>query len=113
MVAVLGGADAGKSTLLGVLAHGEFDNGRGSARLNVLRHLHELRSGRTSSISHEILGFDTEVTKSILMLCINLYAIINLYLVFFFFFNHFCFREMLSTIKKPVQPKKFEIAHQS
>ncbi|KAE9531685.1 hypothetical protein AGLY_010891 [Aphis glycines] len=60
MVAVLGGADAGKSTLLGVLAHGEFDNGRGSARLNVLRHLHELRSGRTSSISHEILGFDTE-----------------------------------------------------
>lgn len=63
MVAVLGGADAGKSTLLGVLAHGEFDNGRGSARLNVLRHLHELRSGRTSSISHEILGFDTEVIK--------------------------------------------------
>jgi len=63
MVAVIGGADAGKSTLLGVLAHGEFDNGRGSARLNVLRHLHELRSGRTSSISHEILGFDTEVIK--------------------------------------------------
>ncbi|XP_050543928.1 GTP-binding protein 2 [Daktulosphaira vitifoliae] len=58
MVAVLGGVDAGKSTLLGVLAHGENDNGRGSARLNVLRHLHELRSGRTSSISHEILGFD-------------------------------------------------------
>lgn len=66
MVAVLGGADAGKSTLLGVLAHGEYDNGRGSARLNVLRHLHELRSGRTSSISHEILGFDTEVKYTII-----------------------------------------------
>lgn len=71
MVAVLGGADAGKSTLLGVLAHGEYDNGRGSARLNVLRHLHELRSGRTSSISHEILGFDTEVIKMLFLKFIN------------------------------------------
>lgn len=70
MVAVLGGADAGKSTLLGVLAHGEFDNGRGSARLNVLRHLHELRSGRTSSISHEILGFETEVKKNLNLIVI-------------------------------------------
>lgn len=66
MVAVIGGADAGKSTLLGVLAHGEFDNGRGSARLNVLRYLHELRSGRTSSTSYEILGFDTEVIKMLI-----------------------------------------------
>lgn len=57
-VAVLGSADAGKSTLLGVLTHGELDNGRGSARLNMFRHMHEIRSGRTSSVSHEILGFD-------------------------------------------------------
>lgn len=57
-VAVLGSADAGKSTLLGVLTHGELDNGRGSARLNMFRHIHEIRSGRTSSVSHEILGFD-------------------------------------------------------
>ncbi|CAB3382949.1 Hypothetical predicted protein [Cloeon dipterum] len=58
-VAVVGGADAGKSTLLGVLTQGQLDNGRGRARLNMFRHLHEIQSGRTSSISHEILGFDS------------------------------------------------------
>jgi len=57
-VSVLGNVDAGKSTLLGVLTHGEHDNGRGRARLNLFRHLHEIQSGRTSCISHEILGFD-------------------------------------------------------
>ncbi|XP_034233745.1 GTP-binding protein 2 [Thrips palmi] len=57
-VAVMGSADAGKSTLLGVLTQGQLDNGRGRSRLNMFRHVHEVRSGRTSSISHEILGFD-------------------------------------------------------
>ncbi|KAI9097268.1 GTP-binding protein 2-like protein [Phlyctochytrium arcticum] len=57
-VAIIGGADAGKSTLLGVLAYSENDNGRGKARLNLLRHRHEIESGRTSSISHQIVGFD-------------------------------------------------------
>ncbi|KAF9434160.1 GTP binding protein [Entomortierella beljakovae] len=56
-VALVGGPDAGKSTLLGRLAHGIADNGRGKARLNLLRHRHEISSGRTSSISHEIIGF--------------------------------------------------------
>ncbi|XP_067619613.1 GTP-binding protein 2 [Eurosta solidaginis] len=59
-VAVLGGAEAGKSTLLGVLTQGEFDNGRGLARLIMFRHMHEIQSGRTSSISHETLGFDSQ-----------------------------------------------------
>ncbi|XP_060537431.1 GTP-binding protein 2 isoform X1 [Cylas formicarius] len=59
-VAVLGNADAGKSTLLGVLTQGNLDNGRGKARLNMFRHLHEIQSGRTSSISHEILGFNSQ-----------------------------------------------------
>ncbi len=57
-VAVLGNVDSGKSTLLGVLTQGELDNGRGRARLNLFRHLHEIQTGRTSSISIEILGFD-------------------------------------------------------
>ncbi|KAI1318955.1 GTP binding protein [Mortierella claussenii] len=57
-VALVGGPDAGKSTLLGRLAHGIADNGRGKARLNLLRHRHEISSGRTSSISHEIMGFN-------------------------------------------------------
>ncbi|XP_041984277.1 GTP-binding protein 2-like [Aricia agestis] len=59
-VAVLGANEAGKSTLVGVLTQGELDNGRGSARLNMFRHLHEVKSGRTSSLSHEILGFDAQ-----------------------------------------------------
>lgn len=57
-VAVMGSGDAGKSTLVGVLTQGSLDNGRGRSRLNMFRHLHEIRSGRTSSISHEVLGFD-------------------------------------------------------
>uniref|UniRef100_A0A674AIV8 GTP-binding protein 1 n=1 Tax=Salmo trutta TaxID=8032 RepID=A0A674AIV8_SALTR len=48
-VAVVGNVDAGKSTLLGVLTHGELDNGRGFARQKLFRHKHEMESGRTSS----------------------------------------------------------------
>ncbi|XP_053731003.1 GTP-binding protein 2 isoform X1 [Synchiropus splendidus] len=59
-VAVLGNVDSGKSTLLGVLTQGELDNGRGKARLNLFRHLHEIQTGRTSSISFEILGFNSK-----------------------------------------------------
>lgn len=57
-VAVVGNVDAGKSTLLGVLTHGELDNGRGFARQRLFRHKHELESGRTSSVGNDILGFD-------------------------------------------------------
>lgn len=59
-LAVIGNVDVGKSTLVGVLTQGELDNGRGRARLNLFRHLHEIESGRTSSISHEILGFNSK-----------------------------------------------------
>ncbi|CAF1448497.1 unnamed protein product [Adineta steineri] len=63
-VAVLGTVDSGKSSLVGVCTHGELDNGRGRARLNLFRYLHEIQTGRTSSITHEILGFD-DLGKSI------------------------------------------------
>uniref|UniRef100_A0A3Q4B6X0 Tr-type G domain-containing protein n=1 Tax=Mola mola TaxID=94237 RepID=A0A3Q4B6X0_MOLML len=59
-VAVLGNVGSGKSTLLGVLTQGELDNGRGRARLNLFRHLHEIQTGHTSSISFEILGFNSK-----------------------------------------------------
>ncbi|KAG5671500.1 hypothetical protein PVAND_001694 [Polypedilum vanderplanki] len=59
-VAVVGNVDAGKSTLLGVLTHGELDNGRGFARQRLFRHKHELESGRTSSVGNDILGFDSQ-----------------------------------------------------
>ena len=58
-VAVVGNVDAGKSTLLGVLTHGELDNGRGMARQRLFRHKHEMESGRTSSVGNDILGFDS------------------------------------------------------
>eukprot|EP00118_Oscarella_pearsei_P005708 m.26239 g.26239 ORF g.26239 m.26239 type:complete len:621 (+) comp29204_c0_seq3:170-2032(+) len=57
-VAVVGNVDAGKSTLLGVLTHGELDNGRGLARQRLFRHKHEIESGRTSSVGNDILGFN-------------------------------------------------------
>lgn len=71
-VAVVGNVDSGKSTLLGVLSRGILDNGRGLARLNVFRvqekyfptitwqHKHEIETGRTSSISNEVMGFDSK-----------------------------------------------------
>ena len=59
-VAVVGNVDAGKSTLLGVLTHGDLDNGRGLARQKLFRHKHELESGRTSSVGNDILGFDCQ-----------------------------------------------------
>ena len=57
-IGVLGEEGTGKSTLIGVLKNGKSDDGHGSARLNILRHKHEKYSGKTSSFSHQILGFD-------------------------------------------------------
>lgn len=59
-VAVLGNVDAGKSTLLSVLTHGQLDDGRGLARQKLFRHKHEIESGRTSSVGNDILGFDSK-----------------------------------------------------
>ncbi|KAI8322424.1 P-loop containing nucleoside triphosphate hydrolase protein [Martensiomyces pterosporus] len=58
--AVLGDHGCGKSTVLGCLTYGESDNGRGKARLNLLRHRHEVESGRTSSITFGTIGFDAD-----------------------------------------------------
>lgn len=57
-VAVAGNVDSGKSTLIGVLTGcGALDNGRGRARSQVFTHKHEMESGRTSSVSQQIMGF--------------------------------------------------------
>jgi GTPase len=56
-VALLGSAGCGKSSLCGVLTQGTLDNGNGKARLNFLRYLHEVRSGKTSSITLDCFGF--------------------------------------------------------
>ena len=57
-IGVIGEEGTGKSTLIGVLINGKLDNGKGLARQNVLRHKHEQLCGKTSSFSHQILGFD-------------------------------------------------------
>jgi GTPase len=53
-----GNVDAGKSTLVSTLSKNILDNGRGSARVSVFNFKHEIDTGRTSSIGHQILGFD-------------------------------------------------------
>ena len=61
-IAMLGNVDAGKSTLSGILtsAPGTKDDGRGAIRSRVFNFSHEQKNGRTSSIAHEIMGFDAE-----------------------------------------------------
>ena len=65
MAAVAGAVDSGKSTLVAALTHGcegrpRLDDGQGAARMAVLRHKHEIESGRTSSISQQLLGYDED-----------------------------------------------------
>ena len=76
-VAVVGNVDSGKSTLLGVLTRGQLDNGRGLARNNVFKHKHEIETGRTSSISHEIIGFDSKGIKVFFLLKLLKGTIVN------------------------------------
>jgi GTPase len=57
-IVVCGPVDAGKSSLVGVLTTGELDDGRGKARKSVFHHNHELESGRTSSISQNVIKYE-------------------------------------------------------
>jgi GTPase len=57
-VAIAGSVDSGKSTFTGTIVNGIVDDGRGYARSMIFNYPHEIKSGRTSSISHQILGFD-------------------------------------------------------
>ena len=59
-VAIAGNVNAGKSSLLGRLITGVNDNGRGLSRSSIFNYSHELKSGRTSSIAHHILGFNSK-----------------------------------------------------
>lgn len=56
-VSIIGPTTSGKSTLLGTLTNGTLDNGRGSSRINLLRHRHERASGQTSSVAQELVGY--------------------------------------------------------
>lgn len=56
-VAVVGNVDAGKSTMIGTLTSSLLDDGRGSSRTSIMKHRHEIESGRTSTASNHLLGF--------------------------------------------------------
>jgi GTPase len=56
-VAVVGNVDAGKSTMIGTLISSLLDDGRGSSRTSIMKHRHEIESGRTSTASTHLLGF--------------------------------------------------------
>lgn len=62
-ISLTGPTMCGKSTLLGTLTTGDFDNGRGKSRLSLLRHRHELVSGVTSSVAWGIVGYKSEGSK--------------------------------------------------
>ncbi|MEM2302927.1 MAG: GTP-binding protein [Candidatus Bathyarchaeia archaeon] len=59
-IPLLGNVDAGKSSLVGVLSTGEMDDGRGLAMRKVARYIHEIKTGRTSSISIHPIGFSED-----------------------------------------------------
>ena len=59
-VAIAGSVDSGKSTFTGSIVNGVTDDGRGYARSMIFNYPHEFKTGRTSSISHQILGFDVK-----------------------------------------------------
>ena len=66
-IAVCGPVDAGKSSLIGVLTSGKLDDGRGKSRSRILKHKHELDTGRTSNITLNPLIYQYKNNKIILM----------------------------------------------
>jgi elongation factor 1-alpha len=56
-IAVVGNVDAGKSTLIGTLTTSCLDDGRGRSRTSIMKHRHEIESGRTSTATTHLMGF--------------------------------------------------------
>jgi hypothetical protein len=56
-ITLTGPTTSGKSSLLGTLSTATLDNGRGKSRLSLLKHRHEIASGVTSSVAHEMIGY--------------------------------------------------------
>ncbi|KAL2870759.1 uncharacterized protein BJX67DRAFT_344518 [Aspergillus lucknowensis] len=66
-ISIAGPNTVGKSSLLGTLTSSVLDNGRGTSRLGLLKHRHEISSGVTSSVAHELIGYaaDTPLIDSV------------------------------------------------
>lgn len=59
-VCVCGNVDAGKSTMIGTLTTNQLDNGRGKTRVFIMKHRHEIETGRTSTAASHLLGFNSK-----------------------------------------------------
>ncbi len=57
-IMLLGTSRSGKSTLLGVILSDKLDDGKGSARIKILNHKHEVLTGVTSSLTYTVMHFD-------------------------------------------------------
>lgn len=69
-IAVVGSVDSGKSTLIGTLISGKLDDGKGSNRSLVSGHNHEIKSGKTSSISvHGMKNYQGNNSVVLIDLC--------------------------------------------
>lgn len=65
-ISIAGPSTAGKSSLLGTLTSSHLDNGRGSSRLSLLKHRHEISSGITSSVAQELIGYADDVPPTVI-----------------------------------------------
>ena len=68
-IAVIGGVDCGKSSLLSVLKNGELDDGKGLARSKIVKFKHELETGRTSAINQHYIQINPEKICCLIDLC--------------------------------------------
>jgi len=68
-IAVIGGVDCGKSSLLSVLKNYELDDGKGLARSKIVKFKHELESGRTSAVNQHFLQIDEDKLVCFVDLC--------------------------------------------
>mmetsp|Transcript_20125 Transcript_20125/g.37409 ORF Transcript_20125/g.37409 Transcript_20125/m.37409 type:complete len:660 (+) Transcript_20125:187-2166(+) len=64
-VIMIGESGAGKTTLTSLLLGNHSDNGRGSARIGVLQHQHELESGNTMSVSEHRIRYAHDGTANV------------------------------------------------
>lgn len=64
-ISITGPSASGKSSLLGTLTSSSLDNGRGSNRLSLLKHRHEISSGITSSVAQELIGYTGDLPPTV------------------------------------------------
>lgn len=69
-IAVVGSVDSGKSTLIGTLVSNKLDDGNGSNRSIVAGHNHEIKTGKTSSITvHSLKKYQGNNSVILIDLC--------------------------------------------